>query len=291
MKNLKILPYRRNSLSSKAISRHFNSLRIFPDRNYRPKNGDVILNWGFCGDIPVLENFKTDFTILNYPMAVDCASDKVKTFTLLKENNVPHVEFTFSQEEALKWIEEGHLVYCRTLTRGKEGKGIVLAKTAPEVVKCDLYTKQFVNNHEYRIHVFNGEVTDMVEKRKMSTDRKADFARRGIRVENDDNGGVIRNLKKGYSFCREDLVISEEIQQIAINAITALGLDFGGVDMAYNDETGEAKVLEINTACGQKKATSTHARYVAAISKYLGVPFSINEYNRRYNCNLNHDLL
>jgi D-alanine-D-alanine ligase-like ATP-grasp enzyme len=82
-----------------------------------------------------------------------------------------------------------------------------------------------------------------------------------------------------------NLLIKDHIKQTAIDATKALGLDFAAVDVAYNSETDECKVLELNTAPGQEVGSTTHLRYVRAISKYLGIPFSVDEYNKRYNCN------
>lgn len=285
MNKLVILPYKMSSKSSRALSKHFGCKRVYPNRNYRPKNGDVVINWGFCGVAPILE-VNRDFTILNKPFACDRASDKVSTLRLLKQYNVPHVEFFLNKDDAIKSCEEGNIIYCRTITRGREGQGIVLAKTPDEIVDSRLYTKYFKNDHEFRIHVFNGEVIDEVEKKKMTTERMAEMG-----IERGKNWEYIRNLKKSWSFCRKDIEIPEIVELTAINAVAALGLDFGGVDMAYDSESGECKVLEVNTACGMGTAngvdigSTTHMRYVRAISQYLNIPFSLEEYNQKYNCN------
>jgi len=269
-----------NSLSSKAISKHFNAKRVYPNRNYRPRTGDVVLNWGFRGVAPALESGSDNFTILNKPIAVDRASDKVATLRLLKQNNVAHVDFFLNKDDAIKSCEEGNIIYCRTITRGKEGKGIVLARKPEEIVDAKLYTKYFENDKEYRIHVFNGKVIDEVQKKSMSEERMRE---KGI-IKTDDSK-YIRNLKKAWSFCRQGVDAEDVVKETAIKAVDALGLDFGAVDIAYNSETDECKVLEINTAAGMKRPSTTHLRYVRAISEYLGIPFSTEEYNKRYNCN------
>lgn len=295
MSKVVVLPYKMNSLSSRAIARHFGFTRVYPDRNYRPKTGDIVINWGFCGVAPVLDREDIDFTILNKPDAVNKASDKISTLRLLKQHGVPHVDFLLNKACARAVAAVGQTVYCRTLTRGREGQGIVLASSPEQVVDAKLYTRHFKNNHEFRIHVFNGEVIDMVEKRKMSQDRIQEFAAKGIQIVVNEESNFIRNMKKGYSFCRQDLVIPEHVQQIAIDGVKALGLDFGGVDIAYNDETDEAKILEINTACGfgankfkNDKLIitgigTTHFRYVRAINKFLGREYTPEMYKEKYN--------
>jgi len=286
MKHLKILPYKMNSLSSRAISKHFKCKRVYPNKNYKPKDGDVIVNWGFCGVAPVLESSSDNFTILNKPIACDRASDKIATLKLLKQNNVPHVNFVLNKGAAKAIVAAGEVVYCRTLTRGKEGNGIVLAKSHDDVVEAKLYTRYFKNDTEFRVHVFNGEVIDVVQKKSMSSERIAKFAEKGVSIVKDDNSKYIRNMKKAWSFCRQDIIVKDHVLETAVNATKALELDFAAVDIAYDSETDKCAVLELNTAPGQKLKTTTNFRYARAISKFLDKELSLEEYNKRYNCDL-----
>jgi glutathione synthase/RimK-type ligase-like ATP-grasp enzyme len=277
MTRLRILPYAMNSLSSRAISKHFNTKRVYPNRNYRPKDGDVVLNWGFRGVAPVLENSSSNFTLLNKPIAVDRASDKIATLRLLKQNNVAHVKFFLNKDDAIKACEEGNIIYCRTITRGREGKGIVLARKPEEIVDARLYTEYFKNDKEYRIHVFNGKVIDEVQKKSMSSER---MAQKGITKTEDSD--YIRNLKKAWSFCRQGVVAEDIVKETAIKATEALGLDFAAVDISYNSETDQCAVLELNTAPGQKRPSSTHYSYTKAISEFMGIPYTAKDYKDRY---------
>jgi len=284
---LKILPYKMGSKSSRSLSSYFNVLRVFPNGNYVPRNGDVILNWGYCGNASILSNNGRQFKILNHPTAVNNASNKVIALSLLKDAAIPCVEFVTTKREAESFINDGKMVYCRTIIRGKEGDGIVLATTIEELVdNCKLFTKRFDNHEEYRIHVFNNQVIDRVRKRKMSEEKMNE-----LNISTENFCKYIKNFKKGWSFTRSELVVPDGIDQLAINAITALGLDFGGCDIARNKETGAMVVLEVNSACGMDEGTTTHARYCKAISNLLDVRFDIVQYNARYGCNLEHGLL
>lgn len=285
MNRLVILPYKMSSKSSKALARHFDVKRVYPNRHYRPRNGDVVLNWGYCGVAPVLEAYNRHFTVINQPIACDRASDKIATLRCLKQANVPHVDFFLNKEAAIQSVEEGNMIYCRTLTRGREGQGIVLATNVDEVVDARLYIKYFKNDMEFRIHVFMGNIIDMVQKKKMSKERMAEFG-----LTEADLSQHVRNMKKGWSFCRKDVVVPDIVKEVSIEATKALGLDFAAVDIAYNSETNECKVLELNTAPGQGEAdgrtigNTTHMRYVRAITeKLLNKEFSLEEYNQRYN--------
>src|SRR6056297_1525542 len=278
MTRLRILPYAMNSLSSRAISKHFNIKRVYPNRNYRPKDGDVVLNWGFRGVAPILENANNNFTLLNKPIAVDRASDKISTLRLLKQNNVAHVDFFLHKDGAIKSCEDGNIIYCRTITRGREGKGIVLARKPEEIVDAKLYTKYFENDKEYRIHVFKGNIIDEVHKKSMSEERMRE---KGI-IKTDDSK-YIRNLKKAWSFCRQGVDAEDIVKETAIKAVDALELDFGAVDIAYNSDANECKVLEINTAAGMRKPSSTHYSYIKAISEFIGRPYTTLDYKNKYN--------
>jgi len=286
MSRFRILPYKMNSISAKSLAKFFNVLKIYHNGDFIPRDGDIILNWGSGGYIPILNRNDRNYTVLNKPEAIDNASNKISTLRLLKQNEVSHVEFKLNKEDAKEFINKGHKVYCRTRIAGKAGAGIIIANTKDELPdNCRLFTKKFPNDEEYRIHVFNNEIIDRVHKKKMSKERMQE-----LNIKEEDLSTDIKNLKKGWSFTREDLEIDENLDNLAKNAIKALGLDFGAVDIAKSKD-GNAVVLEVNTAAGMKKGTTTHLRYCNAISKYLGKDFSKEEYEERYNCKLNFGLL
>ena len=280
MSRFRILPYKMSSKSSRFLAQHFETKRIYPEKNFKPRQGDLILNWG-CGEAPCIENSRADFRVINPMPAVVAASDKVSTLQMLTEADVPTLTFHTTRAGAEEAINEGKIIYCRTLTRSREGKGIVVAREIEELRPAKLYTEWFENDVEYRVHVFCGEVIDFVQKKMMGEERRAEF---GIERK-EDIDHMVRNLKKGWSFCRQDVELSEEARQISIDAVAALGLDFGAVDLAMNTETGDIKVLEINTAPGQTPGTTTHLRYTRAITEHLlNQEFSVEEYNERYDC-------
>lgn len=274
-----ILPYKRNSMSAKTVSRHFGTLRIFPNRNYKPRINDVIINWGFQGEIPVLAGKPN--RILNNPINVANAASKVSCLNILKNEGVPVPEFTTSQLEAANLFKDTDVVFCRTLTRASKGKGIVLANNASELVKAPLYTAKLENEAEYRVHVFDDKVLDIVQKRRMTKERLAD---KGI-VERNDN---VRNLMNGWSFTRGKLTLKDkdgswyyQMIDVALEAARALNLDFCAIDLVKTP-SNDFYVLEINTAPGMKKGTTTHRRYIKAISDFCEIPFDNEDYTRKY---------
>lgn len=286
MKRPIILPYSRTSISAKAISRYFKTLRPFPNKNYKPRPDDVVINWGFNGDIPVLKN--TNIVVLNKPRKIKNASSKIDCLQLLHNDGVPVPQFATNMQEARKLFDNTPMVYCRTLTKASKGKGIVLAKNSDELVSAPLYTAQLDNTIEYRVHIFDGEVIDIVQKRKMRKERRED---KGI-------GGVdmnVRNLMNGWSFTRGDLTLKDEngeyyyaLIDIALEAFKTLEIDFCAIDI-IKDSHDDFYVLEVNTAPGMTPGTTTHRRYSEAIAKYCGIPFSDSDFTKRYDIQNNHD--
>jgi hypothetical protein len=61
---------------------------------------------------------------------------------------------------------------------------------------------------------------------------------------------LIRSHSNGWVFCREDVEISPMLIATARGAVEALGLDFGAVDIIYNQHENQYYVLEVNTAPG-----------------------------------------
>jgi hypothetical protein len=67
-------------------------------------------------------------------------------------------------------------------------------------------------------------------------------------------------------FARTDIMDSPEVRELAARAVSALGLDFGAVDIAYCE--GLPYVLEVNTAPGLHGTTLV--KYVNAFRRYMG---------------------
>ena len=105
--------------------------------------------------------------------------------------------------------------------------------------------------HEYRVHVFNGEVIDITQKKKR---KGAEFL-----------DTKIRNHKNGWVYAREDITEPEDLRQQAARAMYAVGLKFGAVDLIWNELENKSYVLEINTAPGLTGATLE--KYAQAIVK------------------------
>jgi glutathione synthase/RimK-type ligase-like ATP-grasp enzyme len=65
----------------------------------------------------------------------------------------------------------------------------------------------------------------------------------------------IRNHHNGYVFLRNNVQPPQQILEQATAATNALGLDFGAVDIIWNNHYQLATVLEVNTAPGLEGQT------------------------------------
>jgi carbamoylphosphate synthase large subunit len=230
----KVYPYKQGSRSAKMLASALGGKVLKRvNSSFIPKAGDVVINWG-SSEVP-------DFgpaTVLN--ASVNTAQCKLASFLAFKEKGIKIPSFWTDKTDI---PDSAFPVMCRTKLRGHSGDGIVIAHSREGLVDAPLYTKYMKKKHEYRLHVFKDEVF---------------FCQRKARKKNVDSPNwMVRNLDGGFAFVETayDNVPGVVIDQ-ARWALTALGLDFGGVDVIYNENTGLAYVLEINSACGLEERTA-----------------------------------
>lgn len=245
---LKILPYKSGSESARLLSQHLSQLlgykvfRIRPEFNPRPHH--LVINWGSRTPKP---------RSWNHVEAARIARNKLLTFMKFREHNVPTVEWTHDNKAlAGNWITEGKAVYFRHSLEGQGGAGMQVAHTPDEFNtfrNAPLYTKYFSARSEYRVHIAFGEVIDFAKKKK----------RNGA-----EGNKYIRNHDNGYVYARNDVNLPEVVAAASKQAVAALSLDFGAVDVLHNETDNRAAVLEINTAPGLDNHTAE--RYARAFA-------------------------
>ena len=202
----------------------------------------VLLNYGSIKPFP---NFTGRY--LNTPQAVNNASCKIRTFELLTSADVPTVPWTTNCDEALEWITKNKaMVVARTLTRASSGRGAHFTDNPDLLVNAPLYTKYVKKQAEYRVNVAFGTIINIRQKR-----RRTNFEGE---VDN-----LCRSHDNGWVFCSEGVDKSNEtLRSLGINSISALGLDFGAVDIIYNAYFNSFYVLEVNSAPGMEGETLTN---------------------------------
>ena len=248
-----IYPYKMGSAGSKELAKAVDCKRVYPDRKYRYKEGDLIINWGnsmfpkWGREIP-LKNF------INMPGNIHMAANKLVAMKSFKNMMLSTPQFAELKENAALLFDSYDRVYCRTKLFGHSGAGIVVATNPEELVDAKLYTAGISGfRDEYRVHVFEDEVIDVQMKRK-----KTDA----------ETNNLIRNHHNGYVYCRVGVEISEGMEQLAMDAVMALGLNFGAVDIIKMRHSDDMYVLEVNTAPGLTGTTLVN--YTKAIKKLEG---------------------
>lgn len=253
MKRPIIYPYKMSSEGAIKLKKAFNTIMVYPDRNYRYKPNDLIINWG-SGIIPAWWSEEAQANCLNTPGAVMNSVNKKRTFQLLSQAGVTIPAPTTDFNVAKRWVNGGDIIFCRGRVEGMDGDGIVVARSEEELIPCSLYTKYVNNRDEFRIHVFKGQVIAAFQKLK----------RNGIEHTLDP----LVKAGNAYIHCQIQVRLPHIIYEEAIKATEALGLDFAGVDVGMNYYRNKAYVFETNTACGGMGPITTQA-YIRKIQTEL----------------------
>lgn len=275
--NIFLLPYKKGSAGSRLLSEALGIRRIKLEKSrFQPTANKVILNWG---NTTAEVNRSGTSTWINPPEAVANAIDKIKCLRQLRAANVPCVDMVHESEYAAEWLTAGDAVVARTKVSGSGGEGIFIIEGNTELSWDDNYkrlrqfmreqreqtgdrvqffTKYFKAKDEYRVHVFDNNVIDIQQKRKRSDAEEVNF--------------MVRNHDNGFVFCRENVELPAGCAEIAVNAVNALGLDFGAVDLRYNAKQKRCAVLEVNTAPGLEGTTlEIYVNAVRELIEQIGV--------------------
>lgn len=232
-----LYPYKIASDGCVKLADGLGVLRLRPSSTVNLTEHDLVINWGNS----IEPEWKCKHW-LNHPTHVGVAVNKQLAFETFKKAQVSSPPFTTSYDEAKEWFtQKNAVVVQRQLLTSNSGKGIKLAESVEELDKNNtkLYVKYIPKNAEYRVHVFQGDVIDIQQKRK-----KIGWQ------ENAKYSSKIRSHNNGWVFCRDNVDIPDKCIAEAISAVTALTLDFGAVDVIYNQLKDKAYVLEVNTAPG-----------------------------------------
>lgn len=238
----KVYPYKQGSASAKTLATHLSGKVLKREgSSYSPKPGDCIVNWG-SSSIP---GFGAA-TVLNPDLSK--AQNKLTAFEEFRNAEVSIPEYWTNRNDIPVDV---YPVLCRTVLGGHSGAGIVIAHSPEQLVDAPLYVRYVKKKDEYRVHVLRDKAFFIQRKA-----RKLDVA---------TPNWMVRNLAGGFVFVDATSAAPAQVIDQSIIAIAAAGLDFGGVDVIWNDKTKKAYVLEINTACGLEDRTAE--KYAAAIKE------------------------
>ena len=246
---IRIVPYKKGSQSAKLIAQGLTKALGYKVWRGPPKPFSLNLSWG--NHVVGVGKW------INHPAKMHAASNKIRTFNALEAAGVSHVPYTTSKACAQNWSKDGYTVFARTVN-GQGGSGITVVEGGTSQVLPDmpLYTQYVKKKKEFRVHVVGGEAIDVQQKKKKT----------GSEVTT-----LIWNHDHDYVFCHNDVEEPEELRKLGVAAVAAVGLDFGAVDIIYNQYQDKCYVLEVNTAPGLCETTC--GKYVQAfVSKYSQTP-------------------
>lgn len=221
----------------------------------------TVLNWG-ASEVP---GEVRKCRIINTPDAVKLVSDKRCFFELANDakDKARTVEWTTSPTTAMKWWKDKKEVVARLKVSGHSGAGIQFfsdnAENLEPLLKAPLFTVYKPKKQEYRVHVFRGQIIDVQQKKLRTEDDE------GNKIDPDRIDFRVRNLENGFIFAREGVNPPPDVLTQAVKALAATPLDFGAVDVIFNEKENMAYVLEINTAPGLEGTTVT--KYAEALAK------------------------
>jgi len=245
-----VYPYKMGSGSSKVLATALNARRVYPDRKYVKREDHFVINWGST-TCPIWDD---GAKVLNDWDRVTVSHNKYDALVAMGGAGVRVPEYTTEYTQAKRWNEEGCALIARTLLRASGGRGTYHISGDEDVLthiegsRVRLWSKYIPKLHEYRIHV--GYMPDYTVRTLIQHKRK---------VRDAENCNYkIRNTEGGWIFAINDIVPpNENVVQEAIHAVYALGLDFGAVDVIWNEGRQRPYVLEVNTAPGLAGTTTT----------------------------------
>lgn len=224
-----------------------NTIIVRHNEKFKPKDNDVIIFWGTSRHpswyMNSIDNPK--ILLINNPSSISIARNKYKTFKILSNNNVLTPCFTADKSIASSFKRP---FIVREILNGHSGTGIHIIKEGDEILNGKLYVEYIDKEKEYRVHIFNDEAIKISRK----------IARKSV----DFHDEFVWCHNNGYYFNKVRL--NEDAINVAKEAISTVGLNFGAVDIVKKDD--KYYVLEINTAPGlQGKSIEV---YVESIKKY-----------------------
>lgn len=239
---------------------------VMPDQvpRFPVRTWDGIVNYGCARTPEWWEGVQhiPDRAVLGSPSCSEQSGNKVTMFQAMSALEIPTVPYTFDRAVAREWVQEAR-VFVRQVIRGHGGAGIeVMERNSPAMPRAPLYTKAVRgrNIREYRAYIVGGRVVHWARKaRRNGTERTP---------EQD----LVRVHNNGWVFVFNDLRLHDEaasqVRRWAGDLELSMRMGFGCIDFLADMETGEAWMLETNTAPGLR-APTTCDKIVPAIINHL----------------------
>lgn len=261
---LRFWTYSMKSTIARTIAHRLGGLVILHQGSqYRYTPGDIIVNWG-ASEVP--SRYPVS---LNQPEEVSVCCSKIRSYKAFAAQRVPTCEWTTDAAVARSWHTTGHSVYARSRDSGARGQGISVIQPEMDWVACTtnalaagdirFFTKGIKNDREFRIYIVGDRITSVLEKRQRDGTNPSNL------VRSHGDWVFARSLRAP---------IPDELLQTSKEAVKALGLDFGGVDIVLNTE-GKPVVLEVNSAPGLAAPTA-QTEFVYGLARLIKERFNVD---------------
>lgn len=252
----------RPSKSAVALAKAMGGRRIkIQGSKFIPGPSKALINWGSYNTLPANCGM-----YINLPVRVADTSNKRTFFEMCTAGTYPiHTigdvnpqqvtpfpripNWTINPDTAEHWInDDGHTVVARLSLTGHSGAGIIICEPSDDtaiVPHAPLYVKYIKKKHEYRIHFIGSSDTYFVQRKA----RRHGFENPNWMVRNTAGGFIYVNDADNVGPVPDDVLTQAKL------AFNVSQLDFGAVDVIWNDHEEKAYVLEINTAPGLEGKT------------------------------------
>lgn len=253
-----VYPYKVGLQGLAELCRLTNLKRIRrTNSQFKGVRAQSIVNWGCSHGIPNFDGFEGE--LINKMHNVRNVTNKARYYEILNqfaEEGAPLVPVIFTRDPNVvsNWLANGKTAFARTVLTGASGVGIVDIQTQNDLQTLlnrgypqdTVFVQYFPKKHEYRVHVVNGTVADVQRKG------------RPYRLSKDEESWRIRNTKNNWVFVRGTGEVNppQSVLNAGIEAVRMFGLDFGAVDVLYNQRLDLPLCIEINTAPGLTNTTA-----------------------------------
>lgn len=250
-RRVRVLPYKQGSRGAKALATALGGkvLKLEGSKFVR-RPSDLIINWGNSAEA-------ARATLNNDGGRLVQATNKLEFFKKLEGKEYLPPFWT----TAAAIPDDQFPVVCRQILQGHSGAGIVVANDRDSLVPCPLYTKYVKKKHEYRVHVgrrwvdFGVGTATAIGVEGEVVYETISVQQKKRRHDHPDPNWQVRNHANGFIYARSNVNPPASVLEVAKDVLKELGLDFGAVDVIWNEHESKAYVLEINTAPGLEGST------------------------------------
>lgn len=253
------VPHQSGSAGLRNLRGNLTTLNLVSARPSRPRvfsnnSRRLLINWGTHA-FTASEYGRN--TVLNPGEILSMQSNKKRFFAWAEDVGLPIPDWTDDRNVAEQWQRDGFVVVARALVSGHSGNGIVIVNPEEELPQVRLFTRYMPKMAEFRVHFFRGSVIDIQKKGIMRGSRPSDWQ--------------VRTHRNGFVYIREGFgPVPLSVSSAANQYIDATPLDFGALDIIWNQRHDTATILEVNTAPGLMGETAR--RYARVIDQFCTTP-------------------